>query len=143
MKRTRAGFTLIEILVALVVVSVGLTAALSRFGAALTALDDTRDRLIGDRLLQEQWAALEAEIVWSPESAPMTARGVFAPPDQAFEWERLVVPVPMDETEQTEEEPRGRLYEVDIRVRRIGATRGSLSARSLVAAGPFPRPDDP
>ena len=140
-KMRQRGFTLIEILVALVVVSVGLTAALRAFGVSMTALGDARDSLTVGRLIQEYWADLEAETVRRPAAEPVSAQGRFDPPYEGFVWQRIVTPVPSD-AEAAVPMP-GQLYEVELRVRRTGATRGGESARTLLVAGPFSEPDSP
>jgi type II secretion system protein I len=61
-KRRPRGFTLIEVLVSLVIVSVGLVMILRAFETALRAVGRSRDTLLASSLIREQLAEVEAEL---------------------------------------------------------------------------------
>ena len=56
--KTAQGFTLIEVLVATVILFAGLAAVLGAYSSAVTALDRSTDVLAATQILQEQAAAL-------------------------------------------------------------------------------------
>lgn len=58
----RAGFTLIEVLVALVILSTGLVVVLRAYNTSLTALGRSRDVLLASRLIREQMAEAQAQV---------------------------------------------------------------------------------
>ncbi|OGV64865.1 MAG: hypothetical protein A2498_14180 [Lentisphaerae bacterium RIFOXYC12_FULL_60_16] len=90
---TRAGFTLVEVLVALVVLSTGIVLVLRAYETSLSALRVSRQSLwaavLVRNILSETQTALAAG---EPVGSRDGGRSV-AGPVEDFQWERLVEPV--------------------------------------------------
>ena len=85
------AFTLVEVLVALVVLSIGIVVALSAFQGLLVALAEARDTLRADLLIKEKFAETETSLREQPGATPVAARGRFPGTQQAdFLWEMSV-----------------------------------------------------
>lgn len=85
--RTRKGFTLLEALIALVIVGTAAIAVLSAFGTELRAAGRARDALEATALGEQHLALIvllpPADIAPLPDSM---ARGRFAAPFEAYSW---------------------------------------------------------
>jgi prepilin-type N-terminal cleavage/methylation domain-containing protein len=75
--RVRVGFTLIEILVTLVILSVGIVAILHAFQSSLTALGAAGDSLRAELAIREKMAEIEQAARDGNESAMASSREVF------------------------------------------------------------------
>lgn len=92
--RTRAAFSLLEILIALGILAGGLIAVLRSSHATLDAMTRSRGYLVAGLLLREQ----ADRTVWALRagSAPMISRseaGRFPPPYAAYGWQQTVTPI--------------------------------------------------
>ena len=113
------GFTLVEVLVALVIVAVALAAALRVAGAATTSSADYRERLLA------RWVAsnvLERARLQFVLPAPGESRGEETQAGQLFVWRLKVSPT-----------PNRRFRRLDIEVGPPGAALASLTG--FVMAG--------
>ena len=80
-KSSETGLTLIEVLVAVAILSVGMVAIFSSFDVSVSALAASREALTAGMLLQEKLAELEIE------GLPSSSRGRFAGPGGRFWWD--------------------------------------------------------
>jgi len=87
-----AGFTLIEVLVALVVLSTGIVLILRAFETSLATLAQSRDAMWGNLLVREIIAETRLSLR-SGEDIRSTTRGqAVSGPCTDFRWERIVEP---------------------------------------------------
>jgi general secretion pathway protein I len=122
-----AGFTLIEVLVALAVVGLALGAIATAFGNALTAHETTADAEAALALAEEQLALAAASF------RPGNAKGDFA---GRFAWQTTVAPyVDGDKTAGPTPAPRV-LYRVTVSVAWRDGRRGREVALSTLRLGP-------
>ena len=77
----RAAFTLIEVLVALVILSTGIVVVLQAFQTSATALGDARDTLRATRLIGDKLAEIDAR-----GAVPADGTGVCPNPLSSFRW---------------------------------------------------------
>jgi prepilin-type N-terminal cleavage/methylation domain-containing protein len=77
------GFSLVETLLAVLILAVGLTLVLRSFGSSLDALGNSADYTRGLALVEEKLWALEA----TGSIVPGTYAGEFAEEDRSFRWE--------------------------------------------------------
>ena len=89
--RGHRGFTLIEVLVATAILSVGIVTVLCAFQTSLSALGSVREGLWAGMLIGEKAADLEGAAQEGDESALRSARGRFGGVYEDFEWETSVV----------------------------------------------------
>ncbi len=91
-RRAALGFTLLEMLIAVLVIALGLTAVLRSLQRSLEALHEARDALHASRLLSEALAALEGEVRGRPPGTPAPASGRDGLPWGTLAWDRDVLP---------------------------------------------------
>jgi prepilin-type N-terminal cleavage/methylation domain-containing protein len=77
------GFSLVETLLAVVILAVGLTLVLRSFGSSLDALGNSADYTTGLALVEEKLWALEA----NGSIVPGTYAGEFPEQERSFRWE--------------------------------------------------------
>ena len=92
-RRGGSGFSLIEVLVALVILSTGIVLVLRAFSTAVTGLDEGRDVLRMQALLRDVLDRTAGAIGGGGGSLSQTS-GRFASPNRAYAWEVSVSPVP-------------------------------------------------
>ena len=92
--RARAGFSLLEAVVALAIVGVTAVAALGSVGAEIRAAEDARIALEAEALAVQQLALIEIltgeDLQRLPDSL---ARGRFDPPFERYRWTASTTPV--------------------------------------------------
>jgi prepilin-type N-terminal cleavage/methylation domain-containing protein len=113
---SRAGFTLIEILVAVAVLSVGVVAIFTALHVCVLALEQSRYTMRAGALLQEKLETLSEN---GGEIEPDT--GQFSSPDDDFQWR---VDVSGEETDRS-----ARLETVTVTVWSEGRTEKSVQTR--------------
>jgi general secretion pathway protein I len=86
-----AGFTLVEVLVALAIVSIALMAALRASSQATSAAGELRLRLLAGWVAENRLAEHRARVDWLP---PGIARGAQSEGGIEFAWREEVVPTP-------------------------------------------------
>ncbi|MFC1452765.1 prepilin-type N-terminal cleavage/methylation domain-containing protein [Verrucomicrobiota bacterium] len=84
-----AGFTLIEVLIALVILSTGIVLVLRAFDTSIVALSESRDELRSDMLIREKLASVRSGGRETLRAAG-GSRGSFDPPYQQYLWETEV-----------------------------------------------------
>jgi general secretion pathway protein I len=85
------GFTLVEVLVALAIVSIALMAALRASGQATNAAGELRLRLFASWVAENRLAEHRARLDWMP---PGIARGTQSQGGVEFAWREEVIPTP-------------------------------------------------
>ena len=132
--RRRGGkaFTLIEVLVTLVIVSVGLVAILRAYQIAVSALEQTRETLRATMLIDQILAEREIGALEKAE-APVTTTGRFASPYDDYVWEQKVVEVGLVPALPPEVAKRCRWYEVEVSVWKERGLARRLTANSMMA----------
>jgi general secretion pathway protein I len=86
-----AGFTLIEVLVALAILAVALAAAVRSAGTAAAGAFDLRERLLGTWIAQDRLAEYAARPLW-PEIG--SRQGTAEQAGLQFTWRETVSPTP-------------------------------------------------
>ena len=94
----RRGFTLVEVLIATVVLSIGIVTVLCAFQRSLFALGVVRDDLWAGLLIKERIAALGGAAQEGDDNAFVPSQGRFSGPYKDFEWATVVsdVELPID-----------------------------------------------
>lgn len=90
MKRHSTGFTLIEILVSLAVISLGIVVVHEAFSVSLRSIDLVSERTTGLMLLQEK----AQELCREPVQAGESVTGEFGEPFDEYAWEAACEAVP-------------------------------------------------
>jgi type II secretion system protein I len=128
------GFTLIEILVAVVVLSVGIVAVLGAFDVSLRAAERSRDAVLEAALLRERVQEVEAVLratgSWEGAGEESFRGGRF----QGFRRRTVV------ETADMPAGSRGALYAVSVAAGREGRPFGQTAATLVFVP---PRPEQP
>ena len=88
MRHSRRGFTLLETLVALAIMTIALTAAFRAMGVAAQTSGDLREHLIGNWVAENRFAELRATQAW-PE--PGTQEGDATQAGQTYHWRQETV----------------------------------------------------
>jgi len=104
-KRADAGFTLLEVIVALAILSLAVVAAIQGFAQGLRLL-----KLAGDHQRAMLLADEKAREVVDPEEG--REQGT----EGNFRWERQTTVIPAPDLVPTAGVPRWRIYEIDVKV---------------------------
>ncbi|MDI6774505.1 MAG: type II secretion system protein [Verrucomicrobiota bacterium] len=135
----RAGFTLVEVLVTLVIVSFGLVAVLAAFQKSISAVDQARDVLRAATLVARRIAEIEAAAV-EGSVAPSPGTGRFVEPYGQFLWEQQVKEDAVELAEPRVGAGRRRWYEVQISVWREGRQLKRHTAGTVIGMPEEPAP---
>lgn len=96
--RTRSpridGFTLIEVLISVVILSIGIVVVLQAFDTSLFALGVSRDTQRATMLIREKMAELEMSALEQDGIEPGSSSGRFLRTNKGFHWELQVTQVP-------------------------------------------------
>ena len=116
----RRGFTVIEVLVALLVLSLALAAAARSLGEAIDSATALRERTLARWVAEDRLALLVARREWP---APDTTEGDTEMGDHALHWRQRVAPTSLERVRRVEVRvfaPHGKvpLVELDGYVRR-------------------------
>ena len=95
----RAGFTLVEVLVALAVVAIALGAMVRLMGDAARNTERLEQRTLGHRVAMNELALLEATGAWLE---PGVARGDATLAGRQWRWRRTVVATPVPDIRRVE-----------------------------------------
>jgi prepilin-type N-terminal cleavage/methylation domain-containing protein len=112
------GFSLIEVLVALIAVSLLLAGTLAAFGRAAVVLAETRDRLRAGWLLPESRIELEIGALAQPTVRPETGRLACPQPFDDFVLERAWLPLDDRQIPSGTNDPSRLVLRAQLRVRK-------------------------
>ncbi len=117
----KSGFTLIETLVAIVILSVGIVGVLHAFDASIVAFGIARDRLHSTSLIKDKITDLEIQVWEQGNIQEISSDGWFSSPYTEFRWEVSIG----DEITFSEMsgEDIGHLYKTRVKVWRDGSDR--------------------
>jgi len=133
------GFTLIEVLVAVVILSIGIVGVLHAYDASIVALGVARDRLWATSLIKDKLADAEAGILEQKDATGLSSDGWFGPPHEGFRWDVFVgneITFAGDQDDSI-----GRLYEATVAVWRDGANR-VYTVETYLRARPEKNPEE-
>jgi prepilin-type N-terminal cleavage/methylation domain-containing protein len=132
MRGNEQGFTLLEVLVALVILGTAVVAAIQGFAGGLRLL-----KLSGDH----QEAMLLADQKLREMTTPVEGRGDGT--DDRFQWSRTVTRLPMPELEGSLRGRRWGSFEIDVRVRWDDKREVQLASLRTVPVDASGRPVQP
>ncbi len=117
---SRSGFTLVEVLVAVVILSTGIVSVLHAYNASLVALGVARDRLWSTALIKEKLTELEVAVADGDDPTGLSSKGWFEEPREAFRFDVSVedCELPVGASEKV-----GGLHEIRVTVWRDGEER--------------------
>ncbi len=116
----RSAFTLVEVLVAVVILSTGIVSVLHAYNASLVALGVARDRLWSTALIKEKLTELETAVADGDDPMGLSSKGWFDEPRDAFRFDVSVedCQLPVAASEKV-----GGLHEIRVTVWRDGEER--------------------
>ncbi len=85
--RSRSGFTLVELLISVVILSIGVVAVLHAFERSLFALGSARDHLWSNLLIREKISEIEVGLITGDSESIDSGMGDFDEPYEGFAWE--------------------------------------------------------
>lgn len=109
----RAGITLVETLLAVVLLSLGAVAVLKAMTTVVAAAENARDDLRCNALLRERWADWNLAASTGAGIGPGTEEGLFSGVDAPYRWRLDKQWVPSRES----------VLAIDMTVWRVGSTR--------------------
>ncbi len=122
--RSRGGFTLIEVLIAVVILATGMVFILQGMQTAVKGLDVASGRARGAILLRSRMSAVRAAAQSGAALSDLEPAGAFEKPYDAYRWRMKVEKEPLVTTKDIEaESDAGSLYKVEIGVKRKGRQR--------------------
>jgi len=134
--RSSSAFTLIEILVTVVILSVGIVAVLSAFNQAVAALGASSEALAADRLITERMDALREAALEAGDPLGRRSSGTLSLPAGVYRWEaELTLLKELPEIRRDDEPLKEAVYEARVSVRREGSDSEHAAATYLRAAG--------
>jgi type II secretion system protein I len=96
--KLRAGFTLVEALLTMVILSIGIIAILGAYRTSLNALEAIRDNAQALSLLKEKMADIEIKAVERQNLTPGASRGSEIAGESSLGWESNIQPLEMDDS---------------------------------------------
>ncbi len=116
------GFTLIEVLIAVVILSTGIVVVLQGMHTALAALDGAVDKSRAAMLLRSKIVEAQASALYGDDPSSLATSGSFPEPYDVYRW-RLNVSKGTYSEGTGSESGSGGLYEVGITVWQDGTDR--------------------
>jgi len=101
------AFTLIEVLAAVVILSVGLTGVIRAYGALMNGIDAARFSVDTSYLLKEKMSDIEREAIENCGIPPGTGSGTFDGKHAAFGWETEAAEVMIGKDKEKEGNEKG------------------------------------
>lgn len=130
------GFTLIEVLIAVVILATGMVIVLEGMRTAIGAFDSAVDKTRASFLVQSRFDAIRQSALSSDDISDLTSDGEFEEPFAQYRWDVTVEQTTTAQgSESVSEDKSGKLYEVDVTVWRFGSER-KYSASTLVYIPP-------
>jgi prepilin-type N-terminal cleavage/methylation domain-containing protein len=124
LQKEDAGFTLIEVLVAVVILSTGIVLVLQAFNTQLVALGASREILYSHMLAREKLAELENEAIVEGKIERGTSNGRFSGEHENYLWQLNVRPIAVtDDIPVEERQIAATLNEISISVQKDNSDR--------------------
>ena len=128
-KRSRGGFTLIEVLISVVILATSMVAVLQALHTAIGALDAAVDKTRAAVLVRSKFDVVQQAALASEDISALISSGEFDEPYSIYRWDMRVNPVRSSfGVGAVAEDESGRLYEVDVMVWRVGSGRENLAS---------------
>jgi prepilin-type N-terminal cleavage/methylation domain-containing protein len=125
--KRRAGFTLVEVLISVVILSTGIVVVLQGLHASLSALDGAVEKTRSAMLLRTKIIEAQAAALDGNDPSSLTSSGLFSEPYDAYRW-RLSVNKAPAASEVSTGSHVGDLYEVGVAVWRDESPRRYTAA---------------
>ncbi len=136
MNKQQDGFSLIEVLIAVVILSTGMVVVLEGMHTAIGALDSAVDKTRASFLARAQFDVVRQAALTSDDISDLSSTGEFEDPYAHYRWEMNVEQVrSTSDGGAVSEKESGKLYEVDVTVWRFGSKR-EYRAATLVYLPP-------
>ncbi len=136
MKKQQGGFSLIEVLIAVVILATGMVVVLQGMHTAIGALDSAVDKTRAAVLARSRFDVVRQEASASDDLSDLSSSGEFDEPYSNYRWNMRVELVRNSFVrEAVSEDDPGKLYEVDVTVWRFGSER-EYRAATLVYVPP-------
>jgi prepilin-type N-terminal cleavage/methylation domain-containing protein len=126
MKKSSGGFTLIEVLIAVVILSVGIVAILQGMQTGMAALDEAVDKTRSAALIASRFSALQQMALSGQDFMAQDSQGNFEAPFDNYRWRQSIEVVPVrvsGDSGRAAGSEGGRLYRVEVFVWRDGLSR--------------------
>jgi len=135
-EKQQDGFSLIEVLIAVVILATGMVVVLEGMHTAIGALDSAVDKTRASVLARARFDVVQQASLISDDLSDLSSDGEFDEPYSQYRWEMYVDEVRTSfGSGSVAEEEAGKLYEVDVTVWRVGSER-KYSAATLVYLPP-------
>jgi len=115
------GFTLIEVLITLLILSTNLVLVLQAYQSSLRALGTSRENMHASALLGQRVADIEKSILLNPGQVPQSAEGVFSADYANYSWSQNIQEVTVSANGGTPSRSPGHLCEATIVIWRTGS----------------------
>lgn len=139
--KKQSGFSLIEVLIAVVILSVGIVGILQGMYSAVGVLDAAVDKTRASMLVRSRFSVARQAALDMQDLSGLTSNGEFEKPYEQYRWRMQVEDVQLSGGAAGAEAGAvgGMLYKVEVLVWRIGSER-EYSAATYVY---IPLPQDP
>ena len=124
----RSGFSLIEVLIAVVVLSTGIVVVLQGLHSSLSALDGAVDKTRAAMLLHAKLGEAQAAAFAGEDPSTLATSGSFQEPFDSYLWRLDVAAASLASGQSGGAGDSGELYEVDATVWREGGRRTYASS---------------
>lgn len=138
MNRQRNGFTLIEVLIAVVILATGLVVILQGMHTAVSVLDAAVDKTRAAMLVRTQFSLAQQAAINFEDLTELDSNGEFEKPYDLYRWSMTAKRVEQSLHDTAGENDVGALYEVDVIVWRIGSEREYTASTYIYV----PQPQD-
>ncbi|MDO8525062.1 MAG: prepilin-type N-terminal cleavage/methylation domain-containing protein, partial [Candidatus Omnitrophota bacterium] len=106
-RHTKLAFTLIEVLVAMLILSVGMISVIRSYITLMNAVETADFTSAAAYLLKEKMADIEKEEIETPGVSAGTKSGVFEGESAGFKWETEIVDVKIESVKKSKEGKTG------------------------------------
>ena len=136
MNRQRNGFTLIEVLIAVVILATGLVVILQGMHTAVSVLDAAVDKTRAAMLVRTQFSLAQQAAANFQDLSDLDSNGEFEKPYDLYRWNMSVERVSRPVRDTAAGDGAGDLFKVDVIVWRIGSEREYRAATYIYVGQP-------
>lgn len=134
--KQQGGFSLIEVLIAVVILSTGMVVVLQGMHTAIGALDSAVDKTRAAVLVRARFDVVSQAALTSDDLSSLSSSGEFEDHYSQYRWDTRVEAVRNKFGDgAVSEDESGKLYEVDVTVWRVGSVR-QYRATTLIYLSP-------